>query len=114
MEDEDIPKATISDWQPLTDKHLLAVLGKLGEETSELSKILFRTIIQGGLDEKDPETGKTNRKAIEEEIADVRALIDHAETRLGLDLSRLASRRKRKFHYKNPWFNSLFNQGLKR
>src|ERR1044071_4922555 len=47
-------------------------LGKLGEETNELSTVLFRIHIQG-IDETIPGETKTNRQWLEEEIADVLA-----------------------------------------
>lgn len=52
-----------SKWIPITDFVALAHLGKAGEESAELSGILFRTIIQG-IDGVDPDTGKSNLLAI--------------------------------------------------
>ena len=61
-----------SPWMPITDIKTLRVLGKAAEETAELNKALARAIIQG-LDGIDPHTGKDNRTAILEEMADVEA-----------------------------------------
>ncbi len=61
-----------SAWMPITDIRTLRVLGKAAEETAELNKALCRAIIQG-LDGIDPHTGKDNRTAIMEEMADVSA-----------------------------------------
>lgn len=63
-----------SPWMPITDIKALRVLGKAVEETAELNKALARAIIQG-LDGIDPHTGKDNRTAILEEMADVEANI---------------------------------------
>lgn len=106
MKTEDIPSVAPSDWQPITDKHDLAVLGKFGEEVNELGSALFRCIIQG-IDECEPVTGKINRQWLEEEIADVMALTTLAIQRLDLNLSAIMERRARKIGYKAPWFVNL-------
>jgi len=106
MEDCEIPMDGPSDWQPITNKADLAVLGKLGEEVCEAGKALFRTIIQG-LMEADPGTGKINKVAIEDEIADIKAMMRFAEDRFGLNTERMAKRTARKYAYKAPWFLSL-------
>lgn len=63
-------------WQPITDSKTLRVLGKMGEESCELGKIICRSIIQG-LDGKDPHANfKLNREAIFEELSDVAANSD--------------------------------------
>lgn len=108
-ETDDIPTAAVSNWQPITDKLQLAVLGKLGEEVNELGARLARAIIQG-LDGADPETGKTNREAIEDEIADVLAMVDHVFFYLGLDSKRVNERALRKHLFKSPWFEALRDQ----
>lgn len=113
MDTKDIPLRPISDWQPITDKHDLAVLGKLGEEMCELGeqackagKAIFRSIIQG-IDGKEPTTLKENKQWLEEEIADCMALQILAVHRLGLDQTAILERRDRKIGYKEPWFDSL-------
>ena len=52
-----------------------------------------RCIIQG-LDEVDPDTGRTNRAELEREIADVEACLSQAQKRLGVafDLDRAAGK----------------------
>lgn len=113
MDTKDIPLRPISDWQPITDKHDLAVLGKMGEEMCELGeqacrtgKAIFRCIIQG-IDGKEPTTFKENKQWLEEEIADAMALQITAIARLGLDLDAIQERCDRKIGYKEPWFESL-------
>lgn len=106
METSDIPNLAPNNWQPITNKHDLAVLGKLGEETCELGASLFRCIIQG-IDEKEPVTGKINREWVEEEIADVKAQILLIQNRLNLNVARIAERAEKKYMYKSEWFRNL-------
>lgn len=106
MDDKDIPLDGPSDWQPITNKCDLAVLGKLGEEVCEAGAKLFRAIIQGMM-EADPTSGKINKNAIEDELADIQAMIIHATLRFNLDSDRMQARTKAKFSYKLPWFLSL-------
>lgn len=65
----------ISPWMPITDQVLLAILGKMGEESGELATRCCRCIVQG-LDELDPDTGRTNRAELAREMADVMACIE--------------------------------------
>lgn len=95
-----------SKWIPITNLVDLAHLGKLGEEAGELSSIVSRCIIQG-IDEADPETGKRNRYALEEEIADVMAMSALAIERFGLDYIRILERNKRKQNMKRAWHAML-------
>lgn len=106
METADIPVKVASDWQPITNKHDLAVLGKLGEEAAELASAISRCIIQG-LSECEPTTGKVNRVWLEEEVADVFALAALAIIHLGLDISAIMERQQRKIAFKAPWFEGL-------
>lgn len=106
MDTADIPTKALSDWQPITNKHDLAVLGKLAEEVNELGSAISRCIIQG-IDECEPETGKPNRQWLEEELADVMALTTIAMQRLNLDVAAIMERRRRKIAYKAPWFDAL-------
>jgi len=62
----------ISPWMPEQDRIRLAVLGKLIEECNELSARAARCIIHG-LDEVDPDTGRTNDAELAREMADVSA-----------------------------------------
>lgn len=109
MRTEDIPKNAPSDWQPITDKPTLALLGKLAEEANELGCIISRCIIQG-IDGRDPETKKMNIVALQEEIADVRGLSALARDRLGLDENIIDDRAQRKYDYKATWIDELERQ----
>ncbi len=62
----------ISPWMPEQDRIRLAMLGKLIEELGEATQRAARCITHG-IDETDPDTGRTNREELEREIADVRA-----------------------------------------
>jgi hypothetical protein len=97
-----------SKWIPMTGLSLIdaAHLGKNGEEASELARILFRIWIQG-IDECDPETGKLNRVALAEEIADVEAMNELTIERLGLDRKFIEARRQRKIAMKRAWHAML-------
>lgn len=64
----------ISLWKPEPDLIIHQGLGKACEEASELASILARCMIQG-LNGSEPVTGKSNRQALFEEIADVEAAI---------------------------------------
>ena len=65
----------ISPWLPESDPHTLAALGKLAEESGELSSRASRCIIQG-ISETDPDTRRTNAEELIREIADVMACVD--------------------------------------
>jgi hypothetical protein len=95
-----------SKWLPIIDRVALACIGKAGEESAELSAILFRTIIQG-IDEIDPDTGKLNRLAIQEEIADVAATSELLIEMLDLDRPSIELRKQRKIAMKKAWFAML-------
>lgn len=62
----------ITPWQPTSDPIQLALLGKLAEELAEAGQIVARCIIQGAY-ESEPVTGKSNLKALLEELSDVDA-----------------------------------------
>ena len=106
MNTKDITDSAPSNWQPITNKHDLAVLGKLGEEANELGAAISRCIIQG-IDEKEPITGKINKQWLEEEISDVYALAFLAIKRLNLDNLAITDRSARKIDHKEKWFNAL-------
>ena len=93
-------------WQPESSPENLAVLGKCGEEAGELGQILARCIIQG-IDESEPVTGKPNRQALEEEIADVWATTHLAIARFGLDLEGIEARAQTKARYLAKWLEKL-------
>ncbi|MGO8093181.1 hypothetical protein [Rhizobium leguminosarum] len=83
--------ADITLWKPEPAVLIHQALGKAGEEASELAAILFRCTIQG-LDSSDPGTGKWNRKALFDEIADVLAATQWLREVINdeLDQSRIA------------------------
>ena len=95
-----------SPWEPETSQHTLAVLGKLAEEASECATAAARCIIQG-IDESEPVSGKTNRRWLEEEIADVIAQTRLAADALGLDIAFIMERAKVKQGYTGAWQESL-------
>lgn len=67
-------ESKISPWFPEKDPVRLAVLGKLAEELNECAARVMRCLIQG-IDEKDPDTGRTNHFELEKELSDVAACI---------------------------------------
>lgn len=67
-------EGVISPWIPERDPYVLAKIGKLGEEATELAKICFRIMIQG-IAQSDPETKRPNTEELSREIADVLACI---------------------------------------
>lgn len=73
----------ISPWLPETSPFRLATLGKLAEESSELAARAARCMIQG-LDEIDPDTGRSNRTELSREIADVAACIEMVRETLSI------------------------------
>lgn len=109
MEDDQIPVQAVSEWQPMTDIVGLAVLGKTMEECGELIAAMSRCINQG-IDEREPTTGKPNKQWLEDEVADVEAMLAHVKTRFDLDLVRVVRRRDRKYVYKGTWFEKLWAQ----
>lgn len=106
MDTHDIPNRVASEWQPITDKLALAVLGKLAEEAGELTSALCRCIIQG-INEHPPTSLKPNKEWVEDEIADVLAMAEFAVRYLDLDRTGIDARRARKMEFKRPWFESL-------
>jgi CHAD domain-containing protein len=101
---------TTSDWQPLTDKPALAALGKLGEEANELGKIICRIIVQGGLDQVDPESLKQNWRSLSEEIADVKAMCQVVIEHFELDETFIHNRMRVKHKAKMQWIKQLVEQ----
>jgi NTP pyrophosphatase (non-canonical NTP hydrolase) len=85
----------VSPWIPTTAPAELKVLGKLGEETGELTSATNRAIIQG-INESQPVTGKPNRKWLEEELADVRATSRLTISEFGLDEDFIEQRAQQK------------------
>lgn len=102
----DGPMPSVSAWVPVTDLRMLARLGKLNEELAELSAIVARCIIQG-VEECNPETGKLNRLALEQEIADVLAGIKIIVEDLRLDSLKIAERCQHKVDHLRRWHAKL-------
>ena len=108
MDTKDIPKHGPSDWRREPSERKTAILGKLGEETTELASRCFRAMIQG-LDETDPGTKRSNLSHLQDEIADVLATVRLARTFLALDEVDINKRQEAKFAYKFPWIDALPN-----
>lgn len=92
----------INPWHPIQDAVELKHLGKLGEECGELAAIVCRCIIQG-IDEHHPVTNVSNRKALEDEIADALANIDLVIEHFSLDAESILERKKRKKKLLRTW-----------
>lgn len=78
-------------------------MGKLGEEVNELGRIQNRTVIQG-LHGIDPKEQVSNKVALEDEMADVLALIALNLKHFKLDEDRIMLRMENKMRYIAPWF----------
>lgn len=113
MEDNEIPEAVPSEWQPTTNKVDLAVLGKFAEELGECVSAVSRCIIQQ-ITEAHPETGKINKEWLEDEIADISALMTHVEQHFHLDLTRIIKRELSKYRFKDKWFKALESDWITR
>lgn len=98
--------ATVNPWVPMTDPKSLKLLGKLGEEVNELGAAVFRCIIQG-IEEREPVTGKLNRRWLCEEIADVRANLDLVEKGFDLDQRFITERQAKKKAYLQEWLSMM-------
>jgi len=81
----------ISPWSPETNQVRLAVLGKLLEELGEGTQMASRCIIQG-IDESEPITGKVNRLAFQNELADIFACMEIAVDYFDLDFNSMNQR----------------------
>ncbi|MEZ0261071.1 MAG: hypothetical protein ACAH80_08675 [Alphaproteobacteria bacterium] len=97
---------TISPWMPEKNPITIATVGKLGEEAAELAQRCFRTLIQG-LDEIDPDSGRTNRGELEREIADVLACIHVAYTNAMVDLDNNIERHDAKVTGFHRWHQMI-------
>ena len=95
-----------SPWRPEKDQVILALLGKASEEAAELINILCRAIIQG-LDQDDPETGKPNILAIQDEVADMQAQLSLLKEYLDLNRVYIKERANAKFNHKDKWLKGF-------
>ena len=100
-----------SKWIPITNMVDTAHIGKALEEAGELVSILARIQIQG-IDEVDPDTGKPNRIALQEELADFRAMAFLLTERFDLDRAQMAIRAARKVEMKREWHRMLLEEVL--
>lgn len=94
-----------SPWKPITNETDLKHLGKLGEEAGELVTAVSRTIIQG-IDGIDPKTNQVNREWLEDEMADVMALVAHNIRHFKLNEARVMERMEAKMKYAEPWLKA--------
>ncbi len=91
---------SLNPWRHEPDPVRLAQLGKLGEEMCEAGAMLCRSVIQG-IDEAEPVTGKPNRQAVSDELADVQAGIIVLLDVLGMEMD--AARVKLKIAHLKAW-----------
>lgn len=89
-------------WDTEKSPLILRRVGKTGEEAAELLKVTNRIVLQG-LDGVDPSTGKTNRQALTEEIADVMAQCDVCIDSLDLDWDAIRRRVRVKVELMREW-----------
>ena len=89
-------------WVPTKSTKEIKVLGKLGEETGELSSAASRCIIQG-IQEQVPDSKKSNKEWLEDEIADVLACSQLAIEKLNLNKERIMARAEEKKFHLDDW-----------
>lgn len=89
-------------WVPEADPKIQRRVGKTGEEAAELLKVISRIQIQG-LAGVDPATGKHNRQALTEEIADVLAQCKVTVEELDLDSDFILERAALKVEQMAQW-----------
>lgn len=95
-------KPLMHPWHPMNNALDLKHLGKLGEESGELSAAVSRCIIQG-IEECEPVTEKPNREWLEDEIADVLANCALVSEHFDLDEERIEKRRDLKYDQLKKW-----------
>lgn len=94
-------------WFVEASKKAIRRFGKFGEELNELGAVTNRCIIQG-INEIDPSSGKTNKRRLEEEIADVLAQINLSVPQFNLDLAFIQARTAEKERQMAEW-EALFD-----
>lgn len=97
----------ISAWFPEQDQIRLAVLSKLIEECNELSARAARCIAQG-VDEIDPDSGRTNRVEMTREVSDVIACCQKLSD--AMDIGGDAERINRKFLGYGRWHDLILQR----
>lgn len=90
-------------WIPTQDIIAQKIMGKFLEEGGESISAVARALIQG-IDGKEPTSGKPNRVWVEDELADLWALMTHLEQYYDLDLDRMAQRTEVKYNRLSEWF----------
>lgn len=93
-----------SDWIPEQNAVRLAVISKLQEETAELQTALARCVAQG-IDGWNAKEGRTNRVWVEEEMADVRAMLHLMTEKFDLRIDH--TRMMEKLNHKREWVKQL-------
>lgn len=101
---ENPPNEIAHPWMPEPNLTTHQLIGKLGEEASELSRICCRILIQG-LAQSDPGTGKPNDRALIEEISDVNALMTMLSNKFFIVADR--ARIERKVKLKEAWMKEI-------
>jgi NTP pyrophosphatase (non-canonical NTP hydrolase) len=92
----------LNPWHPMTNTVDLKHLGKLAEELNECGSAVARCIIQG-IDKHEPETGKLNKRWLEEEIADVIANASLVIQRFDLNVDFMNARSEMKKEHLRKW-----------
>lgn len=89
-------------WHPMRNTVDVKTLGKLAEESGELSSAVARCLIQG-IYEVHPVTGKPNVAWLQEEIADVLANIGLVVDRFNMDQQAIMARAEVKTEQLREW-----------
>lgn len=100
----------MSPWQVTTDPKQLRRLGKTAEELAELQKVIARVQIQG-IDGVDPDSGVSNREAMQKEVADVAAQVELLIHHYSLDRTAMLDRSKQKMLQMAEWEQVLEEKG---
>lgn len=100
------PNQLPAPWHPMTNARDLKTLGKLCEELGEAVAAASRCMIQG-IEERNPDTGETNREWLTKELADVMANIRMTVERFDLDNNTLLARAQRKYEFLTVWHGQL-------
>jgi hypothetical protein len=82
-------------WHPMTNPIEIKYLGKLSEESGELTAAIGRCLIQG-IDNSEPNSNKINRVWLTEEISDVLANIELVISKFELNVDFINERIKAK------------------
>ena len=100
MSDATDPK--MNPWHPMSDPVDLKHVQKAQEELGECVSALARCGMQG-IDEAHPETGKVNRRWLEEEIADAEANLQLVKDHFELDEGFIYARKLKKMARLREW-----------